>query len=308
MKFFSVCGKYIRVDGRLIRIARLDADKYEFLSDPAMVIEGLKRCGERIDLFTFLQRLPDRLHEAPESTPIFNYPSEIDNLAVLPVSTFDNWLTKQITAEARNRTRQAPKKGVVLREVPFDDVLIQGIWEIYNESPVRQGRSFPHYGKNISTVRKEAATYLDRSIFIGAFIGDKLIGFIKLVTDEARSQANLMNILSLIQHRDKAPTNALLAHAVRSCAERSIPYLLYQSFSYGKKRPDGTSRFKEVNGFQRVNLPRYYAPLTTLGKAALRIGLHHKFVDQLPESVGAKLRDMQNAWYSRKFQVAKKAS
>jgi hypothetical protein len=308
MNLLSVCGKYIRVDGRLIRIARLDADKYEFLSDPATVVDGLRTCGERIDLFTFLERLPDDLQERAASTPIFNYPAECDNLAVLPVTSFDNWWTKQISAEARNRARQAPKKGVVIREVPFDDVLVQGICEIYNESPVRQGRSFPHYGKDISTVRNEAATYLNRSIFIGAFLGDKLIGFVKLVTDEGKSQANLMNILSLIQHRDKAPTNALIAQAVRACAGRSIPFLLYQSFSYGKKRPDGTSRFKEVNGFKRINLPRYYVPLTVLGKAAFRVGLHHKFVDQLPESVGARLRDIQNAWYNRKYQVTKKAS
>src|SRR5580704_4030212 len=187
MSLLRVCEKNIRVAGRLVRIARLDTDKYEFLTEPALIIEGLRQCGERIDLFTFLERLPNPLQESSASAPIFDYPFEIDNLAVLPVSTFDHWLMKQITAEARNRTRQAPKKGVVLREVPFDDALVQGIWEIYNETPVRQGRAFPHFGKDISTVRKEAATYLERSVFVGAFIGDKLIGFIKLVTDEAKS-------------------------------------------------------------------------------------------------------------------------
>jgi hypothetical protein len=36
-----------------------------------------------------------------------------------------------------------------------------------------------------------------------------------------------MHILSMIRHREKAPTNALIAQAVRSCAERGIPYLWY---------------------------------------------------------------------------------
>ena len=73
-----------------------------------------------------------------------------------------------------------------LREVPFDDVLVKGIWEIYNETPVRQGREFPHYGKDLETVHREEATFLDRSVFIGAFLQERLIGFVKLVADETR--------------------------------------------------------------------------------------------------------------------------
>jgi hypothetical protein len=291
----------------LVRIARLDADKYEFLNRPEDVLKGLLACGERIDIFTFLQKLPDNLQGVSRATPNFHYPMEWDNLAVVPVSTFDNWWSHQIRPEARNRARQAGKKGVVVREVPFDDALVRGIWEIYNECPVRQGRPFTHYGEDIETVHREEATYLDRSIFIGAFLGDRLIGFVKLVSDENKRHANMMNILSMIQHRDKAPTNALIAQAVRSCSEHGISYLLYQNFSYGKKRADGISKFKEVNGFQRIELPRYYVPLTRLGSAALRLGLHRRFVDHLPESVSNRLRDFQNAWYKRRFKVSTEA-
>ena len=91
-----------------------------------------------------------------------------------------------------------------------------------------------------------------------------------------------MNIVSMVKHRDKAPTNALIAHSVRACAERGIPYLIYQNFVYGNKAPDSLAKFKEVNGFQRINLPRYYVPMTAFGKLALRLGLHHKLADHLP--------------------------
>lgn len=121
----NICGKYVIVQGRVIRIARLDADKYEFLDEPEAVLNGLRECGRRIDLFTFLQKLPKDLKELPGSTPSFSYPMEWDNLAVLPVSTFDHWLSHQIRPEARNRARQAAKKGVVVREVPFDDALVR---------------------------------------------------------------------------------------------------------------------------------------------------------------------------------------
>jgi hypothetical protein len=291
----KVCGRKIKVHGRLIRVGRLDAEKYHFLDDPQPVLDGLRKSGTRVDLFTFMQRLP-------ESEPKFRYPMEWDNFAALPVSTFDHWWNQQIGFKARNKAKQAEKKGVTLREVPFDDALVKGIWEIYNECPVRQGRPFTHYGKDIETVRKEEATYLDSSIFIGAFLGDSMIGFVKMVSDETRTQAGLMNIVSMIKHRDKAPTNALVAQAVRSCAERRISYLVYANFAYGKKQPDSVADFKERNAFQQMNVPRYYVPLTPIGWAALRLGLHHRFVDHFPEPWIAKLREFRNAWYNRKFQ------
>lgn len=296
-----VRGKSIKVEGRVLRIASPELDKYEPLRDPEAMIDDLRKAGKRIDVFSFMQLVP-------ETSPKYKYQMEWDNLAVLPVSTFDHWWNHQILSYARNRARQAAKKGVTVREVPFDDTLVHGMWEVYNESPVRQGRRNVHYGKDIATVRKEEATFLDRSIFIGAFFGDTLVGFVKLVTDEARTQANLMNIVAMLKHRDKAPTNALIAESVRSCAERGIRYLLYQNFTYGKKRPDSLTNFKEVNGFRRVDLPRYYVPLTAMGRLALRFGLHHRFADVLPDSIATKLRELRTAWYNRKLHSVAQAS
>jgi len=288
------CGKEIRVEGTLCRVARLDADKYHFLRDPEPMLDALKKSRARIDLFSFLQKPPD-------TQPKYRYPMEWDNLAVLSISTFDEWWKKTIGFKARNKAKQAQKKGAVIREVPFDEDLVRGIWEIYNETPVRQGRRFPHYGKSLDAVRKMSATYLDCSIFIGAFFEDKLIGFIKLTTDEERTQAGLMHIVSLIGQRDKAPTNALVAQAVRSCAERNISQLVYSHFSYGKKETSSLSDFKERNGFQRVDLPRYYVPLSPLGSLAFRLGLHRKFIELLPGPVVAKAREVRDSWYNRRF-------
>src|SRR5262249_23225382 len=159
------------------------------------------------------------------TSPKHAYPIEWDNLAVLPVSTYENWWTKQIGFKARNKAKQAEKRGILVRETPFDDALVQGIWEIYNECPVRQGRLFPHYGKSLATVREMSSTFLNSSVFIGAHDSGKLIGFIKLVIDDTGTQAGMMHIVSMLQARDKAPTNALLARAVRACADRHISYL-----------------------------------------------------------------------------------
>jgi len=293
----EISGRNINIQGRLIRIARLDAEKFLFVDDPEPILAGLQSSGVRADLFTFIQRVS-------ETSSKHRYPMEWDNLAAAPISTFDHWWNEQIGFKARNKAKQAVKKGIAVREVGFDANLVKGIWEIYNECPVRQGRPFAHFGKDIETVRKEEATYLDRSIFIGAFAGDKMIGFVKLIWDETRTQAGLLNIVSMIQHRDKAPTNALIAQAVRFCAEQKIPYLVYSNFAYGKRERDSLSDFKARNGFQRIDVPRYYVPLTRVGSAALRFGLHKTLAEHLPEPVIAKFRELRSAWYSRRLQSA----
>jgi hypothetical protein len=294
----NVCGKDIRVRGRLIRVAGLDADMYEFLEDPEPTLQSIRRLGVRVDLFTFMQRLP-------ETSPKYRYPMEWDNLAVLPVSTFDHWWTDQIGFKARNKAKQAERKGVRLCEVPFDDALVRGIWEVYNESPVRQGRPFVHYGKDLETVRREAGTFLDRSFFIGAFLENKMIGFVKLICDETRTQAGLVHILSLIGQRDKAPTNALIAAAVRSCAARQLPYLVYSRFDDGNKQRDPLIDFKVRNGFKKVDLPRYYVPLTRLGLMAMNFGLHRNLTSFVPEPILSRVRKLRNSWYNRQLDSVK---
>ncbi|HEY0702016.1 MAG TPA: hypothetical protein VGD60_04545 [Candidatus Acidoferrales bacterium] len=288
------------VGGRLCRIARLDADDYKFLEDPEPVIAALRESDMRIDLFTFIQKLPENLLETSRRLP---YPFEMDNMAVLPVTTFENWWSKQIGFKARNKAKQAEKKGLSIREVAFDENLSRGIWEIYNEVPVRQGRRFPHFGKTLEKVHAMSSTYLDTSVYIGAFDGEKLAGFIKLTIDDTGTQAGMMHIISAIQYRDKAPTNALVAQAVRSCADRGIRYLVYSQFAYGKKLTSTLSEFKERNGFARVDIPRYYVPLTAWGSMALSMRLHHRLADRLPAKFAENLRDLRSKWYQKKFEL-----
>jgi hypothetical protein len=292
-QFAEVAGREIRITGDRLRTAKLEADFYHFLSDPEPVIAALRLLPNRPDLFTFVQG-------AANPTPRFKYHMEWDNMAIIHVSTFEHWWNHQILSVPRNRMKQAAKKGVAIREVPFSEELVRGIWNIYNETPVRQGRPFSHFGEDFETVYREEATFLDHAIFIGAYLGDELIGFIKLVRDEESTQAGMMNILSMIGQRDKAPNNALVAEAVRVCAERGIPNLMYYRFVHGKRDRDSVSDFKTNCGFQRVDVPRYYVPLTAWGHAALRLGFHHRLRDRIPESVAGKLRDLQRKWYNRK--------
>jgi len=83
---------------------------------------------------------------------------------------------------------------------------------------------------------------------------------------------------------------------------------VYSSFAYGKKQRDSISDFKERNGFQQIDLPRYYVPLSSIGWTAFRLGLHRRLVDHFPEPIVAKVRELRNAWYNRKLQASAEAS
>lgn len=297
---FDVCGKEVRVSNGIVRVAFLDAEGYQFLDDPRSALKAIRNFRPRVDLFSFIQPLSD-------TTPRYDYRMEWDNFAAVRVSTFDDWMAHQIDFKARNKARKAAKNGVEVREVPFDDELVRGISAIYNESPIRQGREFPHYQKDLDSLRKMKATFLERTIFIGAFLESSLIGFIKLVANENRTQAGLMHILSMIKHRDKAPTNALVARAVKSCAERGIPYLWYANMDYGKKQGDSLAEFKKHNGFQKIEVPRYYVPLTIAGRLALQLNLHHGLTDWIPEPIAAQLRRARSRWYAKRVPTLESA-
>ncbi len=287
-------GREIRRRGSLIRVAFLDGEGYQFLDDPDAGVAALRKLRRRFDLFTFIQNLSD-------TTPRFAYPIEWDNLAALKVTTFESWMKNQIDFKARNKARKAAKAGVEVREAVYDDDFVRGISEIYNESPIRQGKPFWHYKKEIEAVRRMNATFTDRSIFIGAFFEGRLIGFVKLVANEDWSQAGLMQVVSMFRHREKAPTNALIAQAVKSCADRGIAHLWYANYSYGKKQEDGLAEFKRHNGFQKVEVPRYYVPLTIAGRVALRLGLHHQASDWIPEPLTSTYRKVRRIWFAKRF-------
>ena len=282
----QINGKEIVIEGALPRIARLGQEWYEDVEDPEMLLESLQKEKPVPDILTFWQRLP-------EMKPKYSYRMEPDPVAALPITTYSNWWDKQLDRSARNKIRKAHKKGVVIRLTDFDDKLVQGITSIFNETPIRQGRHFLHYGKNSKAVKRQFSRFLFREEIFGAYLGDELVGFIMLAN--AGRYAVLGQIISKIGRRDLAPTNALLAKAVERCAEKGIPYLAY-AFWLDNSLGD----FKRSNGFQRFDLPRYFVPLTRKGRLALNLGLHRGWTAALPERIRNPLKKMRQFWYESK--------
>lgn len=287
-------GKGIAVSGRFPRIARITAEYYEYVDEPQGFIDKLKAARCRADVFTFLQETPDR-------EPKHRFHHESESISVVRISTFEHWWKKQVNDKTRNMIRKAQKAGVELRPVQYTDEFVQGIVKIYNESPVRQGKPFKHYGKNFDTIKAEHGSYLDRAELIGAYHKDELIGFVKLV--HGRGVSNLMNIISLISHRDKAPTNALISRAVEICAERGVPYLHYGLWS---KR--GLGDFKKHHAFEQIDVVRYFVPLNLRGQIALGLKLHRKLAEVLPEKWVNVLAELRGKWNARKQSVPQAAT
>lgn len=275
----EICGRTIIVTGKWIRTAQVkDEELVEGVpvEDPESFITKLRESELKADVFTFA-------HKPPEITPKYNYHLEWDNWAALPTTSFKDWWENRLPQESRKNVRRAVKRGVVVRVVPFDDELVKGIQQIYNESPVRQGKPFWHFGKDFDTVKRQSADYPERSEFVGAFLNGELIGFIKIIY--VGSIAVLVQILSRSEHHDKRPMNALLARTVELCERKGISFLIYGKYTYGTKRSSSLTEFKRRNGFEEVRFPRYFVPLSTKGKFAIRSGLHLEVGDLIPGPV-----------------------
>jgi Acetyltransferase (GNAT) domain len=280
----EISGKKILIEGRTLRVASLEQEWYEDIEDPQTLINDLRKTEPKADILTFWQRLPD-------TEPKYPYYMETDPIAALPIKSYSFWWDKQIDCKTRNMVRKAKKKGIIVKPATFDDRFIQGMTSIFNETPIRQGRRFLHYGKDFETVKREFSRFLFREEMFAAYLGDELVGFIFLA--DAGSYIYLGQIISKVARRDLAPNNALLAKAVERCEEKGIPYLAYALWL-----EDGLGDFKRSNGFQRFDLPRYFVPLTSKGRLAMALGLHGGLKEAVPDKLKKLLKKLRRRWYN----------
>jgi hypothetical protein len=289
----EVCGRTVIVTGKWIKTAEIKDEAVVegvIVENPNSFIGKLKESQLQADVFTFAQR-------PPETTPKYEYQWEWDNWAAMRTSCFKEWW-ENLPQESRKNVRRSAKRGLVVKVVQFDDNLVNGVVRIYNRTPVKDGRLFWHFGKNFETVRRELATYLDRSEFIGAYWNEELIGFLKMVYVD--QMATIFHVISMDEHYDKRPQNALIAKAAELCEQKGVLHLIYTKFVYGNKRQSSLVEFKRRNGFEQVNFPRYYVPLTLRGKAFVRLRLYRGLSGLIPEPILQPLLGLR-AWYYKRI-------
>jgi hypothetical protein len=269
-------GRTVVTTGGILKVATVRDEELienDTIAEPERFISQLKGSGLQADIFTFGQRVPNVAAK-------HSYKTEWENAAAIPVTTYAQWLKERCEYSIRKGVNRAAKLGVVTRIVKFDEQLLDAICRIYNESPVRQGKRFWHYGKNREAVKRAMETYLDRSIFIGAYFQEELIGFIKMTW--VGTTGTLTQIISMRKHFDKKPNNSLLAKGVEVCETEGKSHFIYGSFVYFD--PNSTlTEFKRRSGFEPFPLPRYYVPLTLKGKIALKLGLHRGVIGNTPK-------------------------
>jgi hypothetical protein len=272
-------NRTVLIRGNHVRVASIQSEAWlegEPVPDPARFIKVLSETNRRPDWFTFAQRFY-------EVKPKHHLPYHWDNVAAVPITTYDDWWDLQISHSMRKDVKRAERMGLQVREVQLHDSLVRGIKEVYDENPMRQGRRFWHYGKSLQQIAEENSSYLERSCFLAAYHGSELAGFMKIVFSD--NVARLMQILSKEKHFDKRPGNALIAQAIRLCAKRGCTYLTYGNYTYGNHTRSPLTQFKRRNGFECILFPRYCVPLTPLGHLLVHSGLHRGVRSLMPAIV-----------------------
>jgi hypothetical protein len=77
--------------------------------------------------------------------------------------------------------------------------------------------------------------------------------------------------------------------------------LVYARYVYGGKHESSLIDFKKHNGFVQVDVPRYFVPLTWLGRNGLRGGFYKQLGELVPDSVLARARRLRAWWYQRRL-------
>jgi hypothetical protein len=269
------------------RIAKqIDAQEYEH--DFVPTEEFLRKLGDKgIDIFTFIERKWCNTISDPSPS----WAKTNDNVALLQITSYNAWW-KNIGKKTRNMIRKAEKSGIAVQVILPSEELATGIWKIYNETPIRQERAFPHYGTSLESVKRDVFSP-GESTFIGAFFRNDLVGFIQLVYGD--NIAIISQILSLQEFWDKAVNNALLSKAVDFCANRQVQWVMYGRMG----NHPSLDKFKESNSFRKFPLTRYYIPLTRKGQIAIKLGLHKETKDVLPQRLKYWLIPAYN-WASRR--------
>jgi hypothetical protein len=297
----TVYGMTVIASGKRMKIANVMDEQLvegETVRDPTSFVLRLKETGLNADIFTFAQKLPD-------VAPRYQYHLEWDNAAVIPITNFSDWWEKRAEYDVRKAVKRARKLGVEVKVCEFNDAFVEGICRIYNDSPTRQGKPFWHYQKEFEEVKRENSTYLERSVFVGAYYDDDLIGFIKMVYVD--SIATTLQVISQKKHSDKKPTNALIAKAVEICESNGVSHFVYGSYTYNEENSSLTE-FKRRNGFEKILVPRYYVPLTLKGDVALKLNLHRPLANFVPVQMLTQIRKLRSFVNSRGLRSITEAS
>lgn len=288
----DINGKKLIATGKWLRTAKVRGEEMmeSELENPEVYIEKLKGHANdalKADIFTFTQKLPAVSAKYP-------YPMEEESVAAIHLTSFKEWWD-DLPQESRKNVRRSQKRGVTVKIKEFDDDLIQGIRQVNDDSPLRQGMPNGYYGKNYHETKKLYGEFVGRCDFICAYFGDELIGFLHLVY--RGDVASILNLTTRPSHFDKRPANALMAKMVEICEAKGVSYISYGLYNYGNKRDHPLRTFKIRNGFREILMPRFFIALNTWGSLCMKAKLHRGLIGILPHSLIKIAAGARSVWY-----------
>jgi len=278
--FYETLRRILEVDKEFESLAlqrrvffTLARDAREYEKDVIPTDKFLGKLLERgVDAFTFVERrwcssIPDA-HKT--------WAKEEDNIGLLTIISYEKWLRDIVKKTRHNMVRKAERSGIRTEIVEPDEKFAVEVWKIYNETPIRQNRAFPHYGVTLEAV-KHGILLTENRTYVGAYLQDELVGFAQIT--HGNNIAILSQLLSLQKH----------------CENKRIKWLMYGRMETAHPSLDS---FKRHNGFSKFPLTRFYIPLTKKGKIAIKLGLHRNLKDALPKSIKYPLIPVYS-WMSR---------
>jgi len=236
------------------------------------------------DVFTWWQRYPDVI-------PRYRFPMVWDNMAVCEFESYEDWW-RNVGKKTRNMVRKAIKSGVKVEVVKPNIDFFEGVTRIYNETPIRQGKYFKHYGSSLEDVLRKFRDWLDeKNVYIGAYWQGELVGFVHLILTD--KYCLLSQILSYLKHRDKAVNYALISEAVRYCSNTPTKRIVYYKMERGS-----LGIFKKNVGFKKRFVPRYFIPLSRKGQIFIKLNLYklpYTYSENIPNMLKQVFRPLWKA-------------
>jgi len=211
-------------EGKLVSVKCQSKEKYEFLKNTLK-----KSFGEIIKI---------------DKYDLYFHP-----IAVITKPNDIHEYLKFIGAKSRNMIKKAQKNRIECRLFKWNDFL-DDIYEINTSSSVRQGRkmdySYFKYPEPIKIKNEEDF----QIIHIGAFLDDKLIGYIELYVYGNFAMTN--RILGHKKYLKLGIMNLLFYKTIELLIEKEIEYLNYLTMQ--NKENNSLSAFKYRVGFREYSL------------------------------------------------------
>ncbi len=193
------------------------------------------------------------------------------NIALLSFDSFEHWIGN-LPRSRRKQIRRSSEEGVEVRTVEeLSDSEAQEVFDMFRESPFREGRYFVGYHSWSRRRAIEEFKTNDRLVSSVAVYEGRIVGVSKYkFKGQVAVSTNQLSSLA-VRRKVHGVANLLLAHQIKMLASRGVKHLKYGKLGVGL---DSLDEFKTSNGFRPVIVHYNYVMLTPRARLFAKFGLY----------------------------------